>query len=62
MQRHRNIEIEGIIVTHAHHEKYHDENRVVLQPYPRLNCAKLGGKDEAVQGDKEKLQKRDEVP
>lgn len=61
VQRHRDVEIEGIVVAHAGDEEHGHQDEVVLETDPRLDGAAFGRVDEPFQGDEEELQERDEV-
>lgn len=61
MQWHWDVEIESIVVAHAHNEEHCHENAVVDEANAWLDSATFGGEEETVHGDEEKLQECDEI-
>jgi hypothetical protein len=50
------VEIERVVVANTRHEKHNNQNSVVFEANFRLDSAKLGSKNEAMDGDEEKLE------
>lgn len=56
MQRHRNVEIESIVVTYANHEKHRDQYVICTEWDPYFCSATFGSEYESFQCDEQELQ------
>lgn len=59
MQRHRNIEIERIVVANARYEEHDDQQHVITETNSQRFRATFRCEQETLDGDKCKLQKCD---
>lgn len=61
VQRHRNVEVEGVVVAHIGAEEQGHQDHIVLQGDLGLHREELGREDEALQGDEQELGEGDQV-
>lgn len=61
MQRHWDVEIEGIIIANADHEEHYDQQQVIPQSNRGLFGATFVGENEPFDGNESELAKGDEV-